>query len=247
MAAATSQDTKSTESIPLQSESTKPTAPIQKSSEQKMDPNPSTEINQITESEESESNGITDNNIPNDVNELTEHENDEKIQITEAAEYDVNQESITVVVISDTHGHHDKIPLPAADILIHCGDFTDFSNLKHLVSFNQWLGTLAIPKERRLMVSGNHEIKQNFELKSGRAFKWKQALSNGTLLQNKTVSLYGITIHGVCWKGDDGSSGKWKGIPKNADIVITHNPPAGILDEGWGDLKLRYNMQRLHV
>ncbi len=86
---------------------------------------------------------------------------------------------------------------------------------------------------------------QNFELKSGKALKWKKDLCNGTLLQNETVSLYGITIHGVGWKGNDGTKGKWNKIPGNADIVITHNPPAGILDEGCGDKDLRERVEKI--
>lgn len=35
--------------------------------------------------------------------------------------------TITVCIVSDTHGHHRRLGrLPDADVLAHCGDFTSF-------------------------------------------------------------------------------------------------------------------------
>lgn len=40
-----------------------------------------------------------------------------------------NSDSVKIVIISDTHGHHSKLDIPEADLLIHCGDFTNYSNI----------------------------------------------------------------------------------------------------------------------
>ena len=44
------------------------------------------------------------------------------------------------------------------------------------------------------------------------------------------VNVFGINVFGQGWKGDTGYR-KWN-IPQGADVVITHNPPFGILDGG---------------
>jgi hypothetical protein len=33
-----------------------------------------------------------------------------------------------IVCISDTHAQQSNLKIPAGDILLHCGDFTDFYN-----------------------------------------------------------------------------------------------------------------------
>jgi predicted phosphodiesterase len=47
-----------------------------------------------------------------------------------------------LVLISDTHGLHDRVPqLPQGDILVHAGDFMNAGyDLREVVSFNRWLG-----------------------------------------------------------------------------------------------------------
>jgi 3',5'-cyclic AMP phosphodiesterase CpdA len=47
-----------------------------------------------------------------------------------------------LVLISDTHGLHDRIPqLPQGDILVHPGDFMNAGyDLREVISFNRWLG-----------------------------------------------------------------------------------------------------------
>ena len=67
-----------------------------------------------------------------------------------------------IVTLSDTHGfHRSLVGLPAADILIHCGDILLESSLNRpedalaaLHDFNQWLGEL--PYAHKLVVGGNH-------------------------------------------------------------------------------------------
>lgn len=40
-----------------------------------------------------------------------------------------------LVVISDTHGQHDKLTIPECDVLIHCGDFTPDGKYNHVRDF----------------------------------------------------------------------------------------------------------------
>ena len=47
-----------------------------------------------------------------------------------------------LVVISDTHGLHNRIEdLPDGDVLVHAGDFMNSGyDLRDILSFNRWLG-----------------------------------------------------------------------------------------------------------
>ena len=40
-------------------------------------------------------------------------------------------------------------------MLLHCGDFTMYSQEKEFRRFNEWVGTLPHPK--KIVIAGNHE------------------------------------------------------------------------------------------
>ena len=55
--------------------------------------------------------------------------------------------SVRIVCISDTHGQHAKLSVPAGDVLIHAGDFMAFGDKpKEIVDFNHWLSPAIIPQ-----------------------------------------------------------------------------------------------------
>ena len=69
--------------------------------------------------------------------------------------------SLRVVCVSDTHSLTHLIPgasIPAGDVLVHCGDFTQQGKIHEIQGFNTWLGTL--PHTRKLVIHGNHEAVQ---------------------------------------------------------------------------------------
>lgn len=47
---------------------------------------------------------------------------------------------MTIVQISDTHNCHRQLAnLPAADVLVHCDDFTDMGTEQEVLDFLNWL------------------------------------------------------------------------------------------------------------
>lgn len=140
---------------------------------------------------------------------------------------------VRLVMLSDTHGFHRDVDVPAGDILIHAGDFTLFSkSLKAIEDFNEWLGEL--PHEHRLVIPGNHE----FFLEA--APERRNLLSEATFLINEVIDIDGLTIWGSpvtpLYGGAFGFSSPtdrkrlYARIPEDTDILITHGPPHGILD-----------------
>ena len=147
-----------------------------------------------------------------------------------------NPDSLTIVLISDTHELHREIEVPAGDILIHAGDFTMNSrSAEKLIDFNEWLGEL--PHADRVVIPGNHD--SVVEDASRRAL-----ITNATLLINASVEIIGLKFWGSPATpllgeafgvvSDTARAKVYSLIPADTDILVTHGPPYGILDQAPG-------------
>jgi len=161
-------------------------------------------------------------------------------------------------VVSDTHSEHRNLTVPPGDVLIHCGDFVKSRtkiNLEEYKDFANWFSSL--PHETKILIAGNrddfmdtgvikdvqkrpteeieeiqHLIKENkdFVYLEDESFRY---LQNGIELK----------IWGSPWTTEYGKGRKafqvpetelvekWKPIPEDIDILVTHGPPYGICDK----------------
>jgi Icc-related predicted phosphoesterase len=141
--------------------------------------------------------------------------------------------------ISDTHGFHDQLHIPAGiDLLIHSGDCSNYrdpiKNETEVRDFIQWYA--AIPVKYKIFVAGNHDTSIESRLVLPQDFE-----SAGIIyLENESVTIEGIHIYGspVTPNFHDWAFMKplhklnvvWSAIPEETDILIVHGPPKGILD-----------------
>ena len=64
---------------------------------------------------------------------------------------------MTILQISDTHNQHRLLTdLPTADILVHCGDFTDMGTEEEVLNFLNWF--IEQPYRHKIFVTGNHDL-----------------------------------------------------------------------------------------
>lgn len=141
------------------------------------------------------------------------------------------------VVISDTHNFHKDLDVPDGDILFHAGDFTLMGNPLEVIDFNEWLGTLE--HNYKVVIAGNHDKC----VSDGSGHK---QITNAIYLQNESVEIDGLNIWGspmtpafnrmreglaFYTRGDKEAKSIWSSIPEDLDILMTHGPPYGILDE----------------
>lgn len=139
-----------------------------------------------------------------------------------------------IVLTSDTHNMLSKVSVPYADILIHCGDMTGRGQFQELSKFNYEISQL--PHKHKLVIAGNHDL----GLENDPALA-RSALTGVTYLQDSGVELMGLKFWGAPWQPEFGGWAfnlrrgeklreKWDQIPTDTDVLITHGPPAGILD-----------------
>ena len=144
-----------------------------------------------------------------------------------------------VAVISDTHGQHEKVVVPKVDLLIHCGDISSMGTFAQVNSFLDWLINIDVPN--KIFVAGNHDFllenHNNFL-----SFFYSQLNTNGIIyLRDQSVKINGVKIHGSpmsprygnwAFMANRGNDIKkyWDKIPIDTEILITHSPPAKILD-----------------
>jgi Icc-related predicted phosphoesterase len=141
---------------------------------------------------------------------------------------------LRVVCISDTHELHRELVVPPGDLLIHAGDFTFFGKgTRAIIDFNNWLGDL--PHRYKVVTYGNHEFVLEAEP------KLRRLISNAIVLVNEPAMVGPAKIWGSPltqhYGGAFGRSNAadrvraYSTIPMDADILITHGPPYGVLDE----------------
>lgn len=167
-----------------------------------------------------------------------------------------------VCAISDTHGHNlkTKWKIPECDMIIHAGDMTPHGSAESLALFARQMAEL--PARWKLCVFGNHDRLGAKDTKLATQILAKHGV---IALTDELISIpyprdRSITIYGLPWiqlnPGDYGKLNpaalnfsnldireKLQLIPGRdsdvyIDILISHQPPAGILDEN----KYGYNL-----
>lgn len=135
-----------------------------------------------------------------------------------------------ILQISDTHNRHRQLAdLPAADVIVHCGDFTEYGTMKEVLNFLNWF--FELPYNHKIFVTGNHDI-----------CLWDVAgisdmPANVHFLQDCGCTIDNIRFFGLAYCHNENL------IPDKVDVLVTHEPPAMILDQtmgtNWGNAALR--------
>ena len=136
---------------------------------------------------------------------------------------------------------HQQVEIPDGDILIFAGDMSVCRTLQDVAGFNSFLKTL--PHPHKIVIGGNHDHLLASSPELGR-----QLLQDAIYLQDESVCIGGIKIYGSPWQPIFNTNAcdafalprgkimkqKWNMIPNDTDILITHSPPCGIMDEDGG-------------
>lgn len=144
-----------------------------------------------------------------------------------------------IVCLSDTHNQ--QFETPDGDILIHAGDATVRGTVDEIVEFNHWFAALS--HKHKIFVAGNHDWLFETNIMLAR----KLLAPDIIYLQDSAVEIEGVSIYGSPWqprfydwafnlnRGREMAE-KWAMVPAGTDILITHGPPFGILDQtAYGD------------
>ncbi|CAK9013872.1 unnamed protein product [Durusdinium trenchii] len=153
------------------------------------------------------------------------------------------------VCFSDTHGFHGRIPeyhQPAADVLLHAGDFTMQGEIAKVQSFAEWLK--AYPAREKLVIAGNHDLSfdpaycLSHMQKTSMCEEAKAALEGSCrYLEDEMVEVLGYHIYGSPWQPEFCSwafglprgeplAQVWEKMPDRVDVLMTHGPAHCILD-----------------
>lgn len=145
-----------------------------------------------------------------------------------------------IVCLSDTHLQHDFM-VPDGDVLLHAGDATFTGTLPQVERFASWY--VAFPHEYKLFVAGNHDW----------LFQHQPALARDVMqrhriqyMEDSGLELGGLRFWGSPWQPEFGNwafnlprgsrelASKWDLIPDDTQVLVTHGPPAMILDQTAG-------------
>lgn len=146
---------------------------------------------------------------------------------------------MNLTILSDTHGKHNNINCKGGkgDVLIHGGDITMNGGKEAIIDFIEWF--VKQPHEHKIFIAGNHDW--DFERQLG----WVSNIVGSTnliYLENSSVIIDGVkfwgspitpTFHNWAFNRDRGPEIRkyWDKIPKDTDVLITHGPPFGRLDQ----------------
>lgn len=159
-----------------------------------------------------------------------------------------------IAAFSDCHWLYNDIKeFPEADILIFAGDWCGHGvYAMETIEFLSWFSKL--PYEHKIVVPGNHDIFcENNENTCKDLFKQ----INATLLIDEGINIKGLSIYGSPWSPffnnwaymlpEEQLKWKFKYIPENLDILITHTPPMGVCDPtNYGSEALRKQLPNIN-
>lgn len=151
-----------------------------------------------------------------------------------------------ILTISDTHTKHKQVPpewLQPADMIIHAGDVTNRGELTDLSYFLDWFSKLDY--KYKIFIAGNHDwCFQDQNKKCLELIKrYNEDLEDKIIyLQDEAKTIEGIKFYGSPWQPEFCNwafnvprgpeiAEKWMMIPKDTDVLITHGPAYGFVDQ----------------
>lgn len=143
-----------------------------------------------------------------------------------------------IVCISDSHGLIPTNNIPEGDVLIHAGDCTNQGYIEEIKNFLDWFDSIKGFKNK-IFIAGNHDW--GFQEKPEECKLLLENYPNITYLQDSEVIIDDLKFYGSPWQPEFFSwafnlkrgkeiEAKWKLIPDDVNVLITHGPPYGIGD-----------------
>ncbi len=144
--------------------------------------------------------------------------------------------------ISDTHGKHKYLTskaynniLGSGDCIIHAGDISNLGKVGEIKDFLDWFSNTDYT--HKIFIAGNHDF--GFEVVQDIAPEYKE--KGVHYLFDSEVVIDGVKFYGSPWQPEfynwafnlprgEKLAEKWKKIPGNTDVLITHGPAHGMLD-----------------
>ncbi|GLH74897.1 hypothetical protein GETHLI_33990 [Geothrix limicola] len=151
-----------------------------------------------------------------------------------------------LICISDTHNAHKGMQIPDGDVLIHAGDATGQGLSQEVDRFLTWFGSQ--PHQHKILIAGNHDWL--FQKHPEMAAQLLAAHPGITYLQDSAIEIDGVKFWGSPWQPwfldwafnlprlGVGLREVWSKIPLDTDVLITHGPPHGVLDQVRGGTHL---------
>jgi len=142
--------------------------------------------------------------------------------------------------LSDTHGKHRELDLSnySADVLVHAGDWTGGrdSGFSETIDFLQWLEHQ--PFNHKVIIAGNHELQVEADEQHFREILLMYP--SIIYLQDSEVTIDGVKFYGSPYSNkffdwafmedDYYLKHRWKNIPDDTNVLITHGPAYGCHD-----------------
>lgn len=145
-----------------------------------------------------------------------------------------------IVIISDTYNKHRALTLPPGDVLIHCGDATMRGTYDEFRAFGKWFQEQ--PHRIKLFVPGNHDFVCQSEPTMAREMLGCYNRGMTFMLVDQRVGAGPLKVYGTPWVPNlegwafygrhSELERRFREIPLDTDILVTHGPPWGILDKG---------------
>ncbi len=166
-----------------------------------------------------------------------------------------------LVAVADTHLFTEDLgDIPEGDVFVHAGDLCRRGDLDELDRAVAWIA--ALPHRHKVIVAGNHDWAFVENPEEARA-----RLAAFHYLEDAGLELEGLRFWGSPWQPafndwafnlprGEPLAAKWRQIPHDIDVLITHGPPEGIGDRsgmaqraGCADLRARVAeiVPRLHL
>ncbi|OQS03991.1 calcineurin-like phosphoesterase [Thraustotheca clavata] len=123
------------------------------------------------------------------------------------------KDALRVVCVANLNNLHENVNVPLGDVLVVAGGCTRYGRHDEAAAVNAWLGRL--PHQFKVVVPAEYE----------------RSLDLTTLLPNANVLLdEPMEIQTILFYGASSSTITWKELPRSIDMLITPQPPLGVLD-----------------